>query len=305
MKGQFMPGSCFRYLFPVFGVISLMLSLTTANADGDHEAIGEDVWKLPLFDAHVHYKEPAWDRYPVKSIVELMDQNGVAMALVSSTPDEGTVMLWEFAPNRIVPELRPYHGAAGSSNWTKMDGMDSYLEERLESYPHEGIGEFHIRQLDTSDEALFRKIIAMAKERDIYLHVHSGTEPIRWLYGLDPEVKIIWAHAGLGSPAPEVYALMDEFPELLADTSLREYNILGRGETLDPQWLEIIFDFQDRLMIGSDTWVNSQWDSYSEIMTTNRLWLSKLPREVAEKIAYKNAERYFGREITMDQIGTK
>lgn len=305
MKGQFMPGSYFRYLFPVFGVMSLMLSLTTANADGDHEAIGEDVWKLPLFDAHVHYKEPAWDRYPVKSIVELMDQNGVAMALVSSTPDEGTVMLWEYAPNRIVPELRPYHGAAGSSNWTKMDGMDSYLEERLESYPHEGIGEFHIRQLDTSDEALFRKIIAMAKERDIYLHVHSGTEPIRWLYGLDPEVKIIWAHAGLGSPAPEVYALMDEFTELLADTSLREYNILGRGETLDPQWLEIIFDFQDRLMIGSDTWVNSQWDSYSEIMTTNRLWLSKLPREVAEKIAYKNAERYFGREITMDQIGKK
>ena len=138
--------------------------------------------------------------------------------------------------------------------------MDAYLEGRLESYPHEGIGEFHIRQLDMSDEPLFRKIIAMAKERDIYLHVHSGTAPIRWLYGLDPNVKIIWAHAGLGTPAPEVYELMDEFPELLADTSLREYSILGRGQTLDPQWLEIIFDFQDRLMIGSDTWVNSQWE---------------------------------------------
>ena len=37
----------------------------------------------------------------------------------------------------------------------------------------------------------------------------------------------------------------------------------------------------------------------------NRLWLSKLPRDVAEKIAYKNAERYFGRDISMDQIGTK
>ncbi len=283
----------------------LGFQMVSAYADPGHEPIGEGAWDLPLFDAHVHYKEPAWDRYPVKSVIELMDKNGVAMALVSSTPDEGTIMLWEYAPNRIVPELRPYHGSAGSSNWTKMDGMDAYLEGRLESYPHEGIGEFHIRVLDTSDEALFRKVIEMAKERDIYLHVHSGTEPVRWLYSLDPDVKIIWAHAGLGTPAPDVYELMDEFPDLLADTSLREYNILGRSENLDPQWLEIFFDFQDRLMIGSDTWVNSQWDSYSEIIESNRLWLSKLPREVAEKIAYKNAERYFGREITMDQIGTK
>lgn len=300
-----MTGSCFRYLLAASMAMNLVLSLSAVKADGDHDVIGEDVWQLPLFDAHVHYKQPAWDRYPVRSIVELMDRNGVAMALVSSTPDEGTIMLWEFAPNRIIPELRPYHGAAGSSNWTKMEGMDSYLEGRLESYPHEGIGEFHIRQLDMSDEALFRKVIAMAKERDIYLHVHSGAEPIRWLYSLDPDVKIIWAHAGLGTPAADVYALMAEFTDLLADTSLREYNILGRGESIDPQWLEIIFDFQDRLMIGSDTWVNSQWDSYSEIMAMNRLWLSKLPRDVAEKIAYRNAERFFGREITMEQIGTR
>ncbi|MET1415142.1 amidohydrolase family protein [Roseibium sp. HPY-6] len=294
-----------EHLIAAGAYISLVMTIAPVSADGTHEPIGEDVWQLPLFDAHVHYKEPAWDRYPVKSVIELMDENGVAMALVSSTPDEGTIMLWEYAPKRIITELRPYHGAAGSSNWTKSDGMDAYLEGRLEQYPHEGIGEFHIRQLDTSDEALFRKIISMAKERDIYLHVHSGTEPIRWLYGLDPDVKIIWAHAGLGTPAPKVYALMEEFPDLLADTSLREYNILGRGENLDPQWLEIIFDFQDRLMIGSDTWVNSQWDSYSEIITMNRRWLSKMPRDVAEKIAYKNAERVFGRDISLEQIGTR
>ncbi|MCV0426337.1 MAG: amidohydrolase [Roseibium sp.] len=282
-----------------------VLTNSPIAADDDHTPIGEAVKDLPLFDAHVHYKEPAWSHSPVKSVIELMDKNGVAMALVSSTPDEGTIMLWEYAPNRIVPELRPYHGSAGSSNWTKMKGMDAYLEGRLETYPHEGIGEFHIRQLDMSDEPLFRQIIAMAKERDLYLHVHSGPEPVRWLYSLDPEVKIIWAHAGLSTPAAGVYELMEQYPGLLADTSLREYDILGNGENLDPEWLEIVFDFQDRLMIGSDTWINNQWDNYSEIMSKNRLWLSRLPRKVAEKIAYQNAERVFGREISMDQIGTK
>lgn len=282
----------------------VMMCLTGTGAAHD-EPIGDAVHDLPLFDAHMHYKEPAWERYPVKSVIELMDRNGVAMALVSSTPDEGTIRLWEHAPNRIVPELRPYHGGFGSGNWTKMDGMDAYLEGRLKQYPHEGIGEFHIHRLDTSDEVLFRKVIAMARERDIYLHVHSGPEPVRWLYALDPQVKIIWAHAGLSTPAPQVHELMFEFPELLADTSLREWDIAGDGQSLDPAWTEIIFDFQDRLMVGSDTWVNAQWDRYDDIMASNRAWLAKLPRDVAEKIAYKNAERAFGRTVSMEQVGTR
>ena len=286
-------------------VLSALLMLTSANAEGDNSSIGGAVNTLPIFDAHIHYKEPAWGVYPVESIVELMDKNGVAMGLVSSTPDEGTIMLWEYAPNRIIPELRPYHGSAGSSNWAKSPGMEAYLLKRLQAYPHEGIGEFHIHNLDYSDEPLFREVIKMAKARDIYLHVHSGSEPIRWLYQLDPEVKIIWAHAGLGEPASAVYGLMGEFPNLVADTSLREHAILGTGNALDPEWKKIVLAFQDRLLVGSDTWVNSQWDDYSAIITSNREWLSKLPRSVAEKIAYKNAERLFGRDISMQLIGKR
>ena len=222
---------------------------TLLRADGDHTPIGNAVNALPIFDAHVHYKEPAWDAYPVESIIELMDRNGVAMALVSSTPDEGTIRLWEYAPRRIVPELRPYHGAIGSSNWTKALGIEDYLSDRLDTYPHEGIGEFHIHQMDRLDEPLFREVIRMARERDIFLHVHSGA--------------------------------------------------------LNPEWERIIFAFPDRLMVGSDTWVNGQWDDYDDIISSNRAWLSLLPREIAEMIAFRNAERAFGRDITMDLIGQK
>jgi predicted TIM-barrel fold metal-dependent hydrolase len=290
----------FRPLATVLAFAAIYVCTVSAGqADDDHVPIGDAIREIPLFDAHMHYKQPAWEPYPVGSVIELMDRGGVAMALVSSTPDEGTIKLWEFAPNRIVPELRPYHGEAGSSNWAKAAGMAEYLEGRLERYPHQGIGEFHIHTLDTSDEPLFRQVIAMARARDIALHVHSGTEPVRWLYSLDPDVKMIWAHAGLGTPAAEVHALMAEFPNLYADTSLRERAILGFGQDdLDPEWKRIVFEFQDRLMMGSDTWVNSQWDRYVDITEVNRLWLSKLPREVAEKIAYRNAERFFGRRVT-------
>ena len=98
---------------------------------------------------------------------------------------------------------------------------------------------------------------------------------------------------------------MSEFPTLYADTSLREYSILGSNGDIDPEWRKIIIAFQDRLMVGSDTWVNAQWDNYTSIIGSNRLWLSKFPRSIAEKIAYKNAEKLFSRRISLDLIGTR
>jgi len=294
------------------GVLSLMLTALLgavtgplAHAHDEKAPIGDAIAQVPLFDAHVHYKQEAWDPFPVETVIELFDRNGVAMALVSSTPDEGTIRLWEFAPNRIVPELRPYHDGVTSSNWTSADGIFEYLKKRMETYPHAGIGEFHIRSEAMWNEPLMRKVIALARERDVPLHIHSGADPVRWVFSVDQDVKVIWAHAGLGERPAAVRALMAEFPNLYADTSLREYEILGNGPDLDPEWKDIILTFQDRLMVGSDTWVNGQWEQYSDIMDSNRRWLAKLPRAVAEKIAYRNAERYFGRKISMEQIGTK
>lgn len=225
-----------RILKRLPAMAALLCASTIAIADHASDPIGDAVSELPIFDAHIHYKEPAWDEYPVENIIGLMDRTGVAMGLVSSTPDDGTIRLWKFAPSRVVPEVRPYHGSAGSSNWTEMPEMGAYIADRLARYPHEGIGEFHIRSRAMWHEDLFKEIIRMAKAQDLFLHVHSGADPIRWLYDLDPDVKIIWAHAGLGETASEVHRLMSEFPNLVADTSLREHAIAGFDKKLDPEW---------------------------------------------------------------------
>jgi predicted TIM-barrel fold metal-dependent hydrolase len=284
---------------------SMLCLLTSAPSLADDKKIAEPTGDLPIFDAHIHYKEPAWGPYPPQSVIELMDRNGVAMGLVSSTPDDGTIRLFEFAPNRIVPELRPYHGNAGSSNWTKATGMEEYLQQRLETYPHEGIGEFHIRRIDPADESLLRQIAAMAKDRNIPVHVHSDAPPIALLYRLEPDLTVIWAHAGMSEPANRVEQMMEKYPTLFADTSFREFDILETGTRLDPDWKRILIRFQDRFMVGTDTWVNSQWDRYSELIDVNRQWLALLPRGVAERIAYKNAETLFNRKVSLEQIGTR
>ncbi len=267
--------------------------------------IGADIEQVPLFDAHMHYKRPAWEPYPVETVIELMDRSGVAMALVSSTPDEGTIRLWEYAPERIVPELRPYHDGAGSSNWTKAEGMEAYLRERLARYPHEGIGEFHIHNLDPEDRPLLAAVAAMAVERNIPIHIHSGADPVRFFYELEPGLTVIWAHAGMVEPPEVVGAMLDEFPTLYADTSYRETEILGDGSAIDPAWLAVIERHVERLMVGTDTWINGQWDNYEDLIALNRRWLALLPRDTAEKIAYRNAARLFGRDIPPRRPGAE
>ena len=283
-----------RRLVQLVSVVAISLGVVAVQAHED----------LPIFDAHVHYKEPAWGPFPVSTVVELFDRSGVAMALVSSTPDEGTIRLWAYAPRRVVPELRPYHGEWGSGNWQSAPDMAAYIEDRLDRYPHKGIGEFHVHVPRMANRELLKEVARMALERDIVIHIHSGPGPVDLMYELEPDLKIIWAHTGLGETAATVFDTMSRHPTLWADTSLREWSILD-GDRIDPEWLRILTAFQDRMMVGSDTWVNGQWENYEGIIRDHRRYLNLLPREIAEKLAYRNAERLFGVTVTMDLIGKK
>ena len=203
-------------------VLSLFHAAVATAAGADREVIGKEADTLPLFDAHMHYKSAAWYPYPPDVVISMMDRNGVAMALVSSTPDEGTITLWNYAPNRIVPEMRPYTEHLGQHNWTRGEGMGAYIEQRLQHYPHEGIGEFHLHKIDPDDEPLMKKIVALAMEKGIPLHVHSDREPVEYLYSLDPGLTIIWGHAGMNEPPEVVTWMMARYPTLNAHTSYGE-----------------------------------------------------------------------------------
>jgi len=273
----------------------------SANAD----PIGDHVDQLPVFDAHVHYKEPAWGPYPPGTVIELMDKAGVAMALVSSTPDDGTIKLYEYAPNRVVPEVRPYHGGWGSSNWSRAPDMLEYIRGRLDAYPHVGIGEFHVHSIDPSDDAFLRKLATLAAERNLLIHVHTDeAETVEFFYAAAPELTIIWAHAGMSAPPEVVGKLMDKYDTLYADLSYREHEILG-AEDIEPDWKQVLTRHSDRFMVGSDTWANEQWENYVGLINDNRRWISYFPKDLAEKFAYRNAEKLFGIKVDKAKIGTR
>jgi predicted TIM-barrel fold metal-dependent hydrolase len=138
-----------------------------------------------------------WSSCSPDAILALFDKAGVRKAVVSSTPDDGTLRLYEKAPDRIVPVLRPYRTRADMGTWTT---DASGIEELLRRYPQ-----------------------------------------VRWL----------WAHAGLGEPFEAVARVVDRNPALMSELSLKS-EVATNGK-LDPRWKDLFLRYPDRVMVGTDT----------------------------------------------------
>src|SRR5262249_27005583 len=90
-------------------------------------APGSAAAQYPLFDSHIHYSRPDWDTYTPEKILAILAQAGVKRALVSSTPDDGTLKLYDKAPGTIVPSLRVYRTRDDMSTWPRDPAIATYV----------------------------------------------------------------------------------------------------------------------------------------------------------------------------------
>src|SRR5205823_14571328 len=74
--------------------------------------------QLPIFDAHIHYSRPDWDASTPERVLSILAQAGVRRAIVSSTPDDGTLRPYDRSPAAIVPFPRPYRTRADRDSCT-------------------------------------------------------------------------------------------------------------------------------------------------------------------------------------------
>lgn len=264
----------------------LMLSVIAAIAAGCTVA-GAD--EIPIFDAHIHYSHDAWELMPPKQAVELLRKSGVKRALVSSSNDDGTQKLLAEGPDIIVPELRPYRRRGETSTWTRDPTVIAYLEERLAKFRYVAIGEFHAYGADI-DQPVVQRVIQMAKQRGLYLHAHSDVDAIERIFKTDPEARVLWAHSGFARPE-EVRKLLEKHKSLWCDLAFRTDH--GQGGKVPPEWRSVFEAFPDRFMVGTDTFTPERWHYVGEHARWSREWLKDLPPDLAERIAWKNAEALF------------
>ena len=246
--------------------------------------------QLPIFDAHIHYSRPDWDAYTPERALSILTAAGVRRAIVSSTPDDGTLKLYEKAPKAIVPFLRPYRTRGDMGSWHSDSGVAAYVEERLKRGIYRGIGEFHLSVADAGAPVV-KRVAELAADRDLFLQAHVDDTTIEKLLTLYPRVRFLWAHAGMSASASTVGRLLERYPKLWVELALR--TDVAPGGTLDPEWQAVFVKYPGRFLVGTDTWVTSRWEIIRDYHRDVQRWLAQLPREVAEAIAWKNGERLF------------
>ena len=271
--------------------LALLGAVLLESGPAQSQSVGSQRGHLPLVDAHIHYSAPDWASHPPERVLAILARAGIQRALVSSTPDDGTLALYEKDPRRIVPMLRPYRTREDMGTWWDDPTVIPYLEARLKRRVHRGIGEFHLHA-DQARTPVIKRLVALAARGDLVLHAHSDEAAIIELFKLEPRLRIIWAHAGMSSGPREVGALMDRYPTLWADLSIRNADV-APGGVLDPDWRALLVRHADRFLVGTDTWTTSRWDALADSIAEVRVYLSQLPPDVAGKIAFRNAQRLF------------
>lgn len=246
----------------------------------------------PLIDVHVHYSHDAWEVYPPKKAIALLREAKLKRVFVSSSSDDGTQMLYTEAPDLVVPVLRPYARRGEIGTWMHDPDSLKRVTERLKKYKYAGIGEFHAFGDDIKTDVL-RGIIKLARKYDLFLHAHSDVEAVTLIFEQWPEARVLWAHAGFDDPAA-VGDMLRKYPNLWADLAFREDQ--APDDKVTEGWRRVFTEFPERMMVGTDTFTPERWPYIPEHASWTRNWLKDLPDDVAENIAWRNAERLLARQ---------
>jgi hypothetical protein len=248
---------------------------------------------LPIFDAHLHYSHDAWERLPPAEAVALLRQAGLKQAMVSSSSDEGTQKLYAAAPDLVLPVLRPYRTRGEIGSWVRDTSVITHLEARLKQFRYVALGEYHVYGAD-ADLPVVRRVVQLAREHKLYLHSHSDADAIERQFRQDPDARILWAHAGFESP-DKVREMLRRHRNLWCDLAFRNdhASVDKDGGKVDPGWREAFLEFPDRFMVGTDTYTPERWFYVVEHARWSREWLADLPRDVAERIAWRNGDALF------------
>ena len=276
------PGALLRRL-ALTACVGVVLAFSSAHGDE----------RIPIFDAHLHYnREPAYF-YPLENVLEIFRRNRVTGILATSRPNDGTHALVAANPPdvRVVPFIRPYRVRSDIGSWFDDPSIQDLIATEFARGGYAGIGEFHLhgRQADT---AWVKRTVDFAVANGLYLHAHADDEALETLFRHNPKARIVWAHTGFGTPPEKVEAYLVRYPNLWCELSYRG-GITGPDGRLSEPWRSLFERYPERFLVGSDTWTNSRWQDYDAIIAGYRAWLAQLPRDVAEKIAFRNAERLF------------
>ena len=293
-----------------FGLLVLLQSCTVKNTN-----------KPPAFaDIHLHYNWDHSEYISVEEVVEKLQRNNVALAVVSSVPSDYASRLAAAEPQWIVALYSPYYESGNRHNWYFDKGVLSATRLALESGKYAGLGEIHLVAGvgPRRDNPVFLGLIELAREFSVPMLLHTDASSYRYLLPICqqyPDLRILWAHAGGIMEPTQLSLLLAECDNVWLDLAARDPwhygGFVDDNGLLDTAWKEFIIANQDIIMVGTDPVWNAHqmykwyeadqgWNHYEQLLRYHHAWIDQLPASVQQKLRLSNAQAYFkrpGREI--------
>lgn len=270
---------------PVLGLALSLLASAPSAATYD----------APLFDAHLHYNVAHVETVPPEAVGSVLQAAGVERAVVITRHPELAEAAMHAAPGRILPFLDVYRTAPQKDTWMRESDLpawvDARLDEGLETGAWRGIGELHLFA-DDRHSPVFEALVRIAHERGLPLMIHGDPAVIDRAFEIEPEVRILWAHAGTFPYPPLIRDYLQRYPNLHADLSMRSERLNADG-FMPPEWQDLLVEYADRFLVGADTFSAGRWAEFDGHVQEIRRWLGQLPPEIADRIASGNARRLF------------
>ncbi|MEA1888295.1 MAG: amidohydrolase family protein [Pseudomonadota bacterium] len=271
----------------------------------------------PFADTHLHYNVDQAEITETADALRVLIENNVVFGIVSSRPPALALELAEASGGWVIPFFMPYLEPERKIDWVFDKRVLPAARAALASGQYKGLGEMHLISGYTPSlkdrNEIIDGILDLAEEFDVPALIHA--EASSHLYFLPlcqrhPRARIVWVHAGSRLRPASVSKLMRACPNVWADLSARDHMRYGKtnpivddnGELL-PEWNNLVMEFQDRIMLGSDpyyyegiaTWdsANTGWDYTSEVLAFHRRWLEAVPDDVRKKLMLDNAVEFY------------
>ena len=263
--------------------------------------------QLQLFDAHAHQMPTSYSEDWLESLFSDHDPSGIVLLGIGNV-----IVHQDNYPTKV----------AAFSNFKDVSDIDLNEIDRHLKMGMRGIGEISIRHFASGpppaqpvetnfDEPELLAVYDLARQYSVpvIFHFDYHEDHIAEIERTLPDysdVTFIWAHAGDAQPK-DLIPLLDQFENLHIDVSSRNPIKSFDGRLVDKHlqrldqadgniksdWKSLFNAFPNRVLYGSDIGPPGRLEDYGKIQNYYRKILDQLDVEIAEQIAFKNAQTLF------------
>ncbi|MFC2122931.1 amidohydrolase family protein [Bacteroidota bacterium] len=262
-----------------------------------------------MVDAHAHLVPRLVD---IDELISFTEKAGISQVVLFASASELQNAGSKY-PERVIPFLSPFKRNPTTKKVTIPSDAPQTVETQLKSGFFKGIGEITLRlhplpqvapagDNNPADSPAMLAIYDLAAQYGILINVHVDNEYSEELARAlehNREATIIWSHCGYASPTL-LRGMLDNHPNLYGDLSIildpskrmHSPDAINADGSIAPEWKELLNDYSERLMFGTDMGMNrGRYKRTAEVTNHYRSLLSQLSPEAASNIAYKNILR--------------